>query len=480
MNAVSRKRCAVYCRVSTDERLDQSFNSIDAQREAGQAFIASQRAEGWIPVADDYDDGGFSGGNMDRPALKRLMADIEAGKIDIVVVYKIDRLTRSLTDFARMVEIFDQHGVSFSAVTQQINSATSMGRLMLNILLSFAQFEREVTGERIRDKIAASKAKGMWMGGPLPLGYDVENRNLVINEAEAETVRGIWRRFVELKSTTVLARELNDRGITTKAWTSAAGIFKAGRPITKQALYKVLRNPLYIGMIRHKGKNYPGQHEAILDQGLWDEVQAILAVEARLRGSQTLARHDSESLLRGLLFAPNGDRMLPTATRKKNGKRYRYYLPYSDKKFGSGTNSFGIVPAEKIEALVLGQIKAVLQTPEMIQTVWDEVRKLDATLSEPVVVLAMRNLSQVWNALFPEERIRVVRLLIARVQLRDDGIDIEWQPMGWLGLVEELAPNSIGVELRELENKQSEDSVQANVSRANVKRGGRSQNEAMA
>ena len=217
---IARMRCAVYCRASTDERLNQSFNSIDAQREAGHAFIASQRTEGWIPVVDDYDDGCFSGGNMDRPALKRLLANIDAGKVDIVVVYKIDRLTRSLTDFSKMVELFDQRGVSFSAVTQQINSATSMGRMMLNILLSFAQFVREVTGERIRDKIAASKAKGMWMGGTPPLGYDVSHRQLVINEAEAEIVRGIWRRFVELKSTTERARELNRQGIITKAWTT--------------------------------------------------------------------------------------------------------------------------------------------------------------------------------------------------------------------------------------------------------------------
>ncbi|MDD5033619.1 MAG: recombinase family protein [Methylococcaceae bacterium] len=259
---VTCQRCAVYCRVSTDERLDQSFNSIDAQREAGQAFIASQRTEGWIPVADDYDDGGFSGGNMDRPALKRLLADIDAGKIDIVVVYKIDRLTRNLADFVKMVELFDQRGVGFSAVTQQINSATSMGRLMLNILLSFGQFEREVTGKRIRDNIAAGKAKGMWMGGTPPLGYDVSHRQLVINEAEAKIVRGIWRRFVELKSTTALARELNQRGITTKAWTTADGKFRLGRPITKQNLYKILRNPLYIGVIRHKGKDHPGEHPA--------------------------------------------------------------------------------------------------------------------------------------------------------------------------------------------------------------------------
>lgn len=448
---ITRKRCAVYCRVSTDERLDQSFNSIDAQREAGQAFIVSQRTEGWIPVVDDYDDGGFSGGNMDRPALKRLLADIDAEKVDIVVVYKIDRLTRNLADFAKMVELFDQRGVSFSAVTQQINSATSMGRLMLNILLSFAQFEREVTGERIRDKIAASKAKGMWMGGTPPLGYDVCNRLLVINEPEAKIVRGIWRRFVELRSTTELARELNANRVTTKAWTTQDGVFRPGRPITKQNLYKTLRNPIYLGMISHKAKTYPGQHEPILDQALWDQAQAILAVESGLRASQTMTRHDHKPILRGLLFAPDGDRMLPTATKKKSGKRYRYYLPYSDKKLGRGTNPFGIVPAEQIEALVLEQVKSALQAPEMIQAVWDEVQKLDTTVSEPVVVLAMRNLSAVWNEMFSEERCRLVRLLIARVQLKDDGIDIEWQPTGWSALMAELAPNSIGAELRELE-----------------------------
>ena len=251
MNApllVAPKRCAVYCRVSSDERLDQSFNSIDAQKEAGQAFIASQRAEGWIAAADDYDDGGFSGGNMDRPALKRLMADIEAGKVDIVVVYKIDRLSRSLADFARMVDVFDRHRVSFSAVTQQINSATSMGRLMLNVLLSFAQFEREVTGERIRDKIAASKAKGMWMGGPLPLplGYDVRDRLLVINEIEAKLVRRIFDDFVTVRSATLMAKAYGAQGVVTKG----------GKSFTKQTIYKMLHNRMYLGDIVHKGQAF--------------------------------------------------------------------------------------------------------------------------------------------------------------------------------------------------------------------------------
>jgi DNA invertase Pin-like site-specific DNA recombinase len=228
---VTRKRCAVYTRVSTDERLDQSFNSLDAQREAGQAYIASQRAEGWLPVDDDYDDGGYSGGNMERPALKRLMNDIMADQVDIVVVYKIDRLTRSLADFARLIEVFERHKVSFVSVTQQFNTTTSMGRLMLNILLSFAQFEREVTGERIRDKIAASKRKGMWMGGYPALGYDVKDRQLVINEAEAATVRRIFQLFAELRSATDLCRELALDGITTKAWKTADGKVRNGTPV---------------------------------------------------------------------------------------------------------------------------------------------------------------------------------------------------------------------------------------------------------
>ena len=252
----ARKRCAVYCRVSSDERLDQEFNSIDAQKEAGHAFVASQRSEGWIPVADDYDDPGFSGGNTDRPGLKRLMADIERGQIDIVVVYKIDRLTRSLADFSKMVEVFERHGVSFVSVTQQFNTTTSMGRLMLNVLLSFAQFEREVTGERIRDKIAAAKRKGMWMGGVPPLGYDVDNRLLVINEAEAAVVRRIFEEMLTIGSPTQIAANLTANGITTKAWTTQEGKTRSGTRIDKKYLHKLLRNRIYLGALSHQGNWY--------------------------------------------------------------------------------------------------------------------------------------------------------------------------------------------------------------------------------
>ena len=287
-----RKRCAVYTRKSTDEGLDMEYNSLEAQRDAGLAYVASQRHEGWIALQDGYDDGGFSGGNIERPGLRRLMADIEAGKIDIVVVYKIDRLTRNLTDFAKLVEVFDRHGVSFVSVTQQFNTATSMGRLMLNVMLSFAQFEREVTGERIRDKIAANNAKGMWMGGTPPLGYDVVDRKLVVNELEADLVQSIFRRYGEHGSAAEIVRELEIEGRTTKAWQTQNGQFREGRPIDQQYLFKLLRNRIYLGEVQHKDKSYPGQHEAIIDQDTWDLVHAF--IERRKQGPRkSITQHSA-------------------------------------------------------------------------------------------------------------------------------------------------------------------------------------------
>ena len=308
----TRKRCAVYCRVSTDERLNQEFNSIDAQKEAGQAYIVSQRAEGWIPVADDYDDGGFSGGNMERPALKRLMADIGKGLIDIVVVYKIDRLTRSLMDFSKMVEVFERQKVSFVSVTQQFNTTNSMGRLMLNVLLSFAQFEREVTGERIRDKIAASKRKGMWMGGVPPFGYDADKRQLLINQSEAAVVNRIFQDMLSIGSPTQIAANLTQEGVTTKAWVTRDGQDRPGVRIDKKFLHKLLRNRIYLGEIGHKGAWFPGVHQAIIDKTLWDKVHEVLQRDGHDRSTETKARSRTDALLRGLLYAPTGERMYPT------------------------------------------------------------------------------------------------------------------------------------------------------------------------
>src|SRR4051812_13254980 len=265
---IRKLRCAVYTRKSSEEGLEQEFNSLDAQREACEAYIASQKPEGWLLVPDHYDDGGISGATLDRPALQQLLADIEGKRVDVVVVYKIDRLSRALMDFAKLVEVFDRNNVTFVSVTQSFNTTTSMGRLTLNILLSFAQFEREVIGERIRDKFAASRKKGMWMGGFVPLGYDVKDRKLVVNQIEAATVRRIFERFVKLGSVTQLVREMRDKGVTTKG----------GKPIDKGYVYRILNNRVYLGEAVHKGSAYPGEHQAIIDPTLWDRVHAILGV----------------------------------------------------------------------------------------------------------------------------------------------------------------------------------------------------------
>ena len=445
MNITVPKRCAVYCRVSSDERLDQSFNSLDAQKEAGLAYVASQRSEGWIPVPDDYIDPGFSGGNVDRPGLKRLMADIEMGKIDIVVVYKIDRLTRSLTDFSRLIEVFERHTVSFVSVTQQFNTTTSMGRLMLNILLSFAQFEREVTGERIRDKFAASKAKGMWMGGQVPLGYRVDQRRLLIEETEARLVIRIFSDFVECRSTTDLVRQLAADGQTNKT----------GKPFSKQMLYKLLHNRLYLGEIAHKGKWYLGQHEGIISQEIWDATHVILAQNNRQRTSETWQRRQPEpALLLGLFYTKDGERFQPAFTRKPNGKRYRYYVPIRKVRFGAGASTATRVPAEPIEQMVLAQIHAALTAPEMVQSVWDVAHNQCPELTEPEVVLPLRQMGLVWEQLFPAERQRIVQLLIERVVLRDDGIEIVWRDAGWSTLAAEMRPGTIGAELLDLEQQE--------------------------
>jgi DNA invertase Pin-like site-specific DNA recombinase len=281
--AKPKVRCAIYCRKSSEEGLEQSFNSLDAQREACAAYIDSQRHEGWLALDDRYDDGGYSGGTLERPALQRLIRDIEAGRVDTVVCYKIDRLSRSLTDFAKLVDVFERNSVTFVSVTQSFCTTTSMGRLTLNILLSFAQFERELAGERIRDKFAASRRKGIFMGGPPPLGYDVTDRKLVVNPAEAELVRLIFRRFFDLGSALLLMRELNAGGHRTKSWTTQAGTFREGRPFDKGTLYKILRNRTYLGEAVHKGTSYPGEHEPIIDRATWDRVHEVLTINAKRR-----------------------------------------------------------------------------------------------------------------------------------------------------------------------------------------------------
>lgn len=432
-----RMRCAVYTRKSSEEGLDQEYNSIDAQRDAGHAYVASQRAEGWISVADDYDDPAFSGGNMERPGLKRLMADIEAGKIDVVVIYKIDRLTRSLADFSKMVEVFERQGVSFVSVTQQFNTTTSMGRLMLNVLLSFAQFEREVTGERIRDKIAASKRKGMWMGGVPPLGYDVQNRRLVRNEAEAKTIRHIFQRFVELGSSTKLVKELKLDGATSKAWTTQDGKVREGKPIDKGLVYKLLGNRTYLGELRHKDQWYQAEHLSIVDQTVWDSVHAILATNGRSRANAT--RATTPFMLKGIVFGHDGRALTPWhSTKKTTGKRYRYYLPMRDIKEHAGASGLPRMPAAELESAVLDQLRNILRAPNLLSDLVPQAMKLDPTLDEAKVTVAMKRLDLIWDQLFPAEQTRIVKLLIEKVIVSPSDLEVRLRANGIEQLVQEL------------------------------------------
>jgi DNA invertase Pin-like site-specific DNA recombinase len=317
------RRCAIYTRKSSEEGLEQDFNSLHAQREACEAYVKSQAGEGWHLVTTAYDDGGYSGGSMERPALKSLLEDIRQKLIDVVIVYKVDRLTRSLADFAKMVEVFDAQGVSFVSVTQQFNTTTSMGRLTLNVLLSFAQFEREVTGERIRDKIAASKRKGIWMGGTTPLGYDVKDRHLIINRGEAATVKQIYERYLELGSVRLLKHDLDHRGISSKTRVSMKGLKSGGRSFSRGALYELLANPIYIGEIRHKRDRHLGLHDAILERDLWEKVQKQLTEQAGQRGQRTTKAGSSP--LAGLVFDRSGEPLYTQCT-AKGARRYRYYV----------------------------------------------------------------------------------------------------------------------------------------------------------
>ena len=424
---LKRSRCAIYTRKSSEEGLDMEFNSLDAQREACEAYVASQKAEGWVAIRDRYDDGGFSGGTLDRPALKQLIADIEAGLIDVIVVYKIDRLSRALMDFAKLVDAFDRNQVTFVSVTQSFNTTTSMGRLTLNILLSFAQFEREVIGERIRDKFAASRKRGMWMGGFVPMGYDVKDRKLVVNEAEAATVRMIFDRFAALGSASILARALQAENV----------LNKRGKLIDKGFIYKLINNRVYLGEAVHKGTSYPGEHDAIITQELWDRVHAILRTSPRERRAKN--RNSSEALLKGIIFTDTGAAMTPTYTRK--GERlYHYYTSMDLIRSRTTANTAGPtrLPAAMIEGAVIAEMRRMIGAPEVAARIIDAQRQEKTPFDERTIVAALQRFNELWDALFPAEQSRIVRLIVDKVTVSATGMAIDLRNDGVAALVADL------------------------------------------
>jgi site-specific DNA recombinase len=425
-------RCAVYTRKSSEEGLEQEFNDLHAQREAGLAYIASQKSEGWSASPDHYDDGGISGGTLERPALKRLLRDVEAGLIDVVVVYKIDRLSRSLTDLAKLVDVFERHNVTFVSVTQQFNTTTSMGRLTLNILLSFAQFEREVIGERIRDKFAASRKKGMWMGGWPPLGYAVQDRRLMVVQHEAALVRRIFDRFAKTGSALTIARELNTAGEVTKRRVCTTGV-RGGKPWTKGAIYKVLANRAYLGEAVHKGVAYPGEHTAIADQRAWDKAHAVMAEPAHRRGAATRAY--VPALLKGLIYGPNGRPMSPSHTRRR-GRIYRYYVAREAIADGYDTCVVTSVSAADVEGAVLDHVQKLMAVPELVARTWATAqREGEDEITEREVTVLLADFGTVWNELFPAEQAGIVQLLVERVDVQEE---VRVRAEGLASLVGEL------------------------------------------
>lgn len=416
------RRCAIYTRKSSEEGLDQEYNSLAAQRDACAAYVQSQAGEGWELLADHYDDGGISGATLERPDMQRLIADVEQDKIDIVVVYKVDRLTRSLADFARLVEIFDANSVSFVSVTQAFNTTNSMGRLTLNVLLSFAQFEREVTGERIRDKIAQSKQRGMWMGGTPPLGYDPKDRSLVINKAEARLVRRIYERYLELGNVRLLMLELNADGVRSKRWKTNKGTIRGGSKITKGALYHILKNRMYLGEINHKGNSWPGNHKPIIGVSLFDRVQDRLKDSARRNKESIKAK--CKSLLTGLLFDDRGNRLIPGHT-KKRGRRYRYYVNQALQKGQKEDAGHTLrLPAPDLEGLILRWLISVLRNQKRIfgwLTKWQ--LNIGTDKIEVVIQTAEERASMLESKSFLKQR-EFVASMIKRIRILPDRVEM--------------------------------------------------------
>jgi len=445
-------RCAIYTRKSTEDGLEQEFNSLDAQREACEAYITSQKHEGWVCLSEMYDDGGFSGGTLDRPGLQRLLEDIKAGKVDLILVYKVDRLSRSLLDFTRLVELFEQHGVSFVSITQSFSTNTAMGKLTLNILLSFAEFERAIISERVRDKIAGAKRKGKFTGGPTVLGYDIdpENHKLVVNPDEAKLVRQIFRRYAETGSGLIIAKELNARGITTKTRRNKRGETKSGVAWNAPSVYRVLNNRTYLGETKHLDATYPGEHKAIVSRDLWTRAHSV-AQSSQESPQKPHAR--GQALLRGIIRCGCcGHAMYPTWTKRRE-KIYRYYVCVKAAKSGYDSCEVKSVSAGEIEGAVINQLRAVFRSPEMAAQTYMAATRIRAEeiddcpddlppITEREVADVLGKLDPIWDALFPLERHKIVKLLVEQITVYENNLDVRIRTDGIHSLIAELKDNA--------------------------------------
>lgn len=420
MQTIPKKRCAIYTRKSVEEGLDQEFNSLDAQREAGEAYIASQKANGWVCLPTRYDDGGYSGGNMKRPALQQLLADCEAGLVDIIVVYKIDRLSRSICDFADLSKKFDEWGTQFVAVTQEINTATSAGRMMLNILITFAQYEREVITERVRDKMSASRKKGKWVGGRVPMGYRVENKKLTIVEEEARIIQRIFQRFIEVQSPALIAQELNKDGIRTKQ----------GKVWDKPHIYRILSNHTYIGKVKYKGSICEGEQNAIVELDVWNRTREILALNEPV--PRQTKRMETIAPLKGILRCGHCDcAMMPTYARRGR-KQYYYYFCAKDSKRATPTCPVRQIPAGDVERITREQVMKMLQTPTILI-------KLAQVLNLSAEKIAELFKETFWQEISPGEMNRLLHLLLEKVEVHESKLTVEFKSSGIKTLMEEIA-----------------------------------------
>lgn len=438
-------RCAAYTRKSTEENLNTDFNSLDAQREACESYVQGRRHDGWVMLPTDYSDGGYTGANTDRPALQRLLEDVKAGKVDVILTYKIDRLSRSLLDFAKLMEVFEQRGVSFVSVTQHFDSSTPMGRLTVNVLMSFSQYEREIIGERIRDKVAAAKRRGKFTGGMPPLGYDVdsENRRLVVNPEEAKTVRHIFKRFTETGSPLTVARELNTKGITTKSWMTKRGVFRQGNPWHRAHIHRILNNRTYLGEVIHRDQTYPGEHEAIVSERIWCSAHRMIEENVETRARH--ARAKEPALLRGIVRCGVCDAAMSPVSAQSRGKHYRYYTCTKASKNGADTCPVKSVPAGEVEGAVMTQLRRVFGAPETVarthRAVCERRSQSEIILpkvSEEDVRRALQDVECVWEELYPAEQMRIVRLLVDRVMVMDGEVSVTIRADGLHSLLSEM------------------------------------------